>query len=155
MSSGTSVDTVGKAGQAVSSAASVPEAGSPSSPAASTGVNIAPTEPSGLRRRRDDDDKWPVDDPDDEELKVDPQTGLRRGKRIIKTVTAAILLFTVGSIMLWLGIKNLNVDKDRAVGMIVVGSLAFLPGSYATFILIGAWCRWDGYRYSDLPSYDD
>lgn len=57
--------------------------------------------------------------------------------------------------MLWLGIKNLNVDKDRAIGMIVVGSLAFLPGSYATFILIGAWCRWDGYRYSDLPSYDD
>lgn len=83
-------------------------------------------------------------------------TGERRqGKRIIKTVTAALSLFAIGSIMIWLGVNSLPVDHDRGVAMLVLGSLTFIPGSYASFVLLGAWCRWDGYRYSDLPSYDD
>lgn len=32
---------------------------------------------------------------------------------------------------------------------------AFIPGSYATYQLYGAWMRWPGYRYSYVPSYDD
>lgn len=84
----------------------------------------------------------------------DPSTGKPK-KRIVKTVTAAIVLFTVGSIMIWLGTKNLYVDRERAIAMLVLGSLMFIPGSYASFILFGAWRRWAGYRYEDLPSYDD
>jgi hypothetical protein len=81
--------------------------------------------------------------------------GRPAGKRIIKTVLAAIVLFAIGSVMLWQGLKALPIDKDRGIAMIVVGAIAFLPGSYASFILLGAWCRWEGYSYQDLPSYDE
>jgi hypothetical protein len=34
-------------------------------------------------------------------------------------------------------------------------SLVFLPGSYASFTLYGAWRRWPGYDYGQIPSYDN
>jgi hypothetical protein len=33
--------------------------------------------------------------------------------------------------------------------------VVFLPGSYASFILFGAWMRWRGFTYDMIPSYDD
>ena len=33
--------------------------------------------------------------------------------------------------------------------------LAFIPGSYATFQLYGAYKGWKGYRYDAVPSYDE
>ena len=81
--------------------------------------------------------------------------GVRPKRAIIKTVMAAVILFAVGSVMLWLGSQALFVDRDRGIAMLVLGSLTFIPGSYATWTLIGAWCRWRNYHYSDLPSYDD
>ena len=32
---------------------------------------------------------------------------------------------------------------------------AFIPGSYASYILVGACRGWKGYHYGDVPSYDD
>jgi len=81
--------------------------------------------------------------------------GSTRGRTIIKTVTAAIVLFVIGSVMLWLGVRTLPSDRDRAIGMLVTGSLAFIPGSYACWVLLGAALRWPGYSYDQLPSYDD
>lgn len=78
-----------------------------------------------------------------------------RHRKMTKTVMAAVSLFTLGSVMLWLGVKNLGVDQERAIAMLVVGSLAFLPGSYASWNLFGAWRRWAGYSYDAIPSYDD
>jgi hypothetical protein len=46
-------------------------------------------------------------------------------------------------------------EFDRAVAMIVVGALAFVPGSYAVWNLVGAARGWRGYSYDHLPSYDD
>ena len=135
------------------------QAGSPPTPSSRVipvrdGAGGAAAQPAARVSAAPREGSLPTGD-DDDSTAVDPQTGLQRGKRIIKTVTAAVLLFAVGSIMLWLGLTTLPTDKDRAIGMLVIGGLAFLPGSYATFILLGAWCRWDGYRYGDLPSYDD
>lgn len=31
----------------------------------------------------------------------------------------------------------------------------FLPGSYASLNLLGAYLGWSGYDYSSVPSYDD
>jgi hypothetical protein len=81
--------------------------------------------------------------------------GGTRGRTIIKTVTAAVVLFVLGSVMLWLGVRTLPNDRDRAIGMLVTGSLAFIPGSYACWVLVGACMRWPGYSYDQLPSYDD
>jgi Transmembrane proteins 230/134 len=115
------------------------------------------------RRPNDfDDSGWPeerevsgeFDAPGSGSDLYEPAIGRPR-RRFVKTITAAVLLFTVGSVMLWLGVKNLYVDKDRAIAMLVLGGLMFIPGSYASFILLGSWLQWAGYRAEDLPSYDD
>ena len=36
-----------------------------------------------------------------------------------------------------------------------IGGLMFLPGSYASWILYGAWKRWPGYEFHQVPSYDE
>ena len=67
--------------------------------------------------------------------------------------------------------------KDRGLAMIILGcisinftsnnlnsshltdsapnSAVFIPGSYASTVLFGAWRGWPGYEYSMIPSYDD
>jgi hypothetical protein len=72
-----------------------------------------------------------------------------------KTILAAVLLFTVGSLMLYLGLQALPTERERGLGMLVTGSLAFLPGSYACWIILGSLAGWRGYVMEDLPSYDD
>jgi hypothetical protein len=64
-------------------------------------------------------------------------------------------LFTLGSVMLAYGVPELNRDKDRGIAMVVLGSIAFLPGVYACWVLLGAYLRWPGYSYDQLPSYDE
>lgn len=79
--------------------------------------------------------------------------------RMKKTVAAAVGLFVVGTVLLVVGVPNLRSsdqeEHDRSVAMTVLGSLTFLPGSYACWLLLGAWCGWPGYSYRDIPSYDD
>ena len=58
-------------------------------------------------------------------------------------------------VMLVFGVRSLREDYDRAVAMIVLGSLTFIPGSYSTYILYGAWRKWPHYRWDSVPSYDD
>ena len=57
--------------------------------------------------------------------------------------------------MLYYGVQELGRDHDRAIPMLIVGSISFLPGSYATFQLFGAWRRWPGYSYESIPNYDE
>jgi hypothetical protein len=71
------------------------------------------------------------------------------------TIGAAVALFTVGSLMLYYGVLALPTEKDRAIGMLVTGALAFIPGSYATWTIFGAWMGWRGYDMHELPSYDE
>ena len=71
-----------------------------------------------------------------------------------KTILAAGFLFTVGSLLIVLGVSMLGDDRDRALAMIITGSLAFLPGVYATTIVVGERLGWPGYSVMDLPSYD-
>ena len=57
--------------------------------------------------------------------------------------------------MIYYGVGALHDDFERGVSMCTVGSIAFIPGSYATAILFGAWRRWPGYSFESLPSYDE
>ena len=80
----------------------------------------------------------------------------RRRRIPPKTCTAAILLFTAGTLLIIFGMRlYYNGDRDRAISTLTIGSLCFLPGSYASWILFGAWNRWPGYEYHQVPSYDD
>lgn len=92
-------------------------------------------------------------------------------------------------IFLALGIPELQAGTERALPMVIIGSIcawswrpgvrrrlscpdrrmsagpgpspppapraAFIPGSYAVWTLYGAWRRWPGYRYSQVPAFDD
>lgn len=78
-----------------------------------------------------------------------------RPRSMKKTITAAVLLFLVGSLMLYYGVQALSTDKDRAISMLVIGTLTFLPGSYASWIIFGSCMGWRGYDMTELPSYDD
>ena len=80
-----------------------------------------------------------------------------------KTTIWVLCMFTLGSIMLLLGFGQYydswfgTSRKDGKIGlyMIGLGSLMFIPGSYATYILYGTWNRWDGFSYTMIPDYCD
>ncbi len=46
-------------------------------------------------------------------------------------------------------------NDDRGFTLMILGGVMFLPGSYASFILFGAWLGWRGFDYNMVPSYDD
>lgn len=80
-----------------------------------------------------------------------------------KTTLAALGMLLVGSVFLILGITTFLTslmgskaeDRDRGLAMVVLGSLMFIPGSYASCVLYGAYRGWPGYEYNQIPSYDE
>ena len=79
----------------------------------------------------------------------------RRRRVPPRTCTAAILLFTFGTILVLSGLNVMyNGERSRGVQIVVIGGLMFIPGSYASWILFGAWYRWPGYEFHQVPSYD-
>ena len=78
-----------------------------------------------------------------------------RPRSVAWTVFAAASLFALGSLMLFYGVQALRTEYDRGVAMCAVGALAFLPGSYASWHLFGAWAGWRGFEYDMVASYDD
>jgi Transmembrane proteins 230/134 len=79
----------------------------------------------------------------------------QRAFKRIKTLLAAIILFVIGSVLLYFGVKDFNTDRERSLPLIILGSITFIPGSYATTIFIGSFLGWRGYNFETLPSYDD
>ena len=75
------------------------------------------------------------------------------------TTAAAVFMLVAGSAFLITGLyiyfSNLRVGSDRGLAMVLLGFLMFTPGSYASFVLYGAYRGWTGYDYSQIPSYDD
>ena len=75
------------------------------------------------------------------------------------TTAAALFMLIAGSSFLTTGLyiyfSNLRVGSDRGLAMVLLGFLMFTPGSYASFVLYGAYHGWTGYDYSQIPSYDD
>jgi hypothetical protein len=75
------------------------------------------------------------------------------------TTAAAVFMLIAGTAFLTTGLyiyfSNLRVGSDRGLAMVLLGFLMFTPGSYASFVLYGAYSGWTGYDYSQIPSYDD
>jgi hypothetical protein len=57
--------------------------------------------------------------------------------------------------MLYFGVKALPGERDRAIPMLIVGSIAFIPGLYACVVIVGTLLGYPQFDYHDLPSYDD
>ena len=75
------------------------------------------------------------------------------------TTIAAVIMLSVGSVFLRLGITSIWTSKGNDLGRnasaLLLGSLLFIPGSYSSFILYGSWVGWNGFSYDQVPSYDD
>jgi hypothetical protein len=41
--------------------------------------------------------------------------------------------------------------------ILIVGSILLLPGAFSCYIYFGAWMKWQGFKYSQVPSlhFDD
>ena len=77
-------------------------------------------------------------------------------RRKKKTILAAVTLLFIGTVLIFTGLGVFySGDREKALPMFVVGGITFLPGSYASFNLYGAWAGWYGYDWDYLPSYDD
>eukprot|EP00611_Tribonema_gayanum_P013148 TRINITY_DN23956_c0_g1_i1.p2 TRINITY_DN23956_c0_g1~~TRINITY_DN23956_c0_g1_i1.p2 ORF type:complete len:143 (+),score=63.07 TRINITY_DN23956_c0_g1_i1:38-466(+) len=75
-----------------------------------------------------------------------------------KTTFAAALMLIGGSALslagaaLWL---LEPAERERAYALLLIGGILFLPGSYASVNIFGAYMGWPGYSYDAIPSYDD
>ena len=110
---------------------------------------IAPTFSMGRDRRDSNEDR--------DRLAAADAGGMSPPRRVTRTVLAAVVLFTVGSLFLVYGVHALATaaDYDRGVAMVVIGTITFLPGIYACTVIAGTLLGWPGYDVRDLPSYDD
>lgn len=77
-----------------------------------------------------------------------------------KTTMAAICMFVSGIIFLCCGLyifynRNKSKGGDQGISMMVLGGMMLIPGSYATCIIYGTYQGWNGYDYSQIPSYDE
>jgi hypothetical protein len=85
----------------------------------------------------------------------------RGGKRIRfpwRTITAAVVMLVVGIGLLIAGFVQLALrdpEQARTLGFLVMGALLFIPGSYSSVLLFGAFRRWPGYDWDAVPSYED
>uniref|UniRef100_K3X3J5 Transmembrane protein 230 n=1 Tax=Globisporangium ultimum (strain ATCC 200006 / CBS 805.95 / DAOM BR144) TaxID=431595 RepID=K3X3J5_GLOUD len=79
----------------------------------------------------------------------------RRKKFPIRTGLAAVSLFTLGSIMIFASTRIGLDGEHRGLSFLILGLIAFIPGSYASYQLYGSYKGWKGYDYSQIPSYDD
>lgn len=64
-----------------------------------------------------------------------------------------------GLVFLVLGLSSMlsnTVDTGgRGISLAILGGIMFLPGAYASYILLGIYLRWDNFDGTMLPSYDD
>ncbi|TMW69808.1 hypothetical protein Poli38472_001964 [Pythium oligandrum] len=84
-----------------------------------------------------------------------PEYDYRKKKFPIRTGIAAIVLFTLGSVLIWVSTRIGLDGEQRGLSFFILGLIAFIPGSYATVQLYGSFKGWKGYDYSQIPSYDD
>ena len=80
-----------------------------------------------------------------------------------RTTIWVLLMLLFGTVLVTLGIGQhydywfgeSDTEVRFGLSMIGLGSFMFIPGSYGTYILYGAYSRWDGFLYSQLPDYGD
>ena len=80
-----------------------------------------------------------------------------------RTTAWVLCMLLIGTILITLGLGQFydawfgDEEKEDHIGlsMICMGSFMFIPGIYATYTLYGAWNRWDGFSYTQIPNYGD
>eukprot|EP00658_Telonema_sp_P-2_P014474 TRINITY_DN1549_c0_g1_i7.p1 TRINITY_DN1549_c0_g1~~TRINITY_DN1549_c0_g1_i7.p1 ORF type:complete len:107 (-),score=8.27 TRINITY_DN1549_c0_g1_i7:327-647(-) len=69
----------------------------------------------------------------------------------LRQVLLSLFLLGIGTTFLIAGPLSLNSDYDRGVAFIVLGVVAFLPGSFSMFVMVQVQRGMRGYSYAQLP----
>ncbi|XP_029459912.1 transmembrane protein 230 [Rhinatrema bivittatum] len=77
-----------------------------------------------------------------------------------KAIALATVLFMIGTLLIVIGALLLagyiiKEDTDRAIPVLIIGILVFLPGFYHLRIAYYASKGYRGYSYDDIPDFDD
>uniref|UniRef100_A0A8C6XIN1 Transmembrane protein 230 n=1 Tax=Naja naja TaxID=35670 RepID=A0A8C6XIN1_NAJNA len=77
-----------------------------------------------------------------------------------KAIALATVLFLIGTLLIIIGALLLagyisQGGTDRAVPVLIIGILVFLPGFYHLRIAYFASKGYRGYSYDDIPDFDD
>ncbi|KAM9249804.1 transmembrane protein 230 isoform 2-T2 [Trichechus inunguis] len=77
-----------------------------------------------------------------------------------KAIALATVLFLIGAFLIIIGSLLLagyisKMGADRAVPVLIIGILVFLPGFYHLRIAYYASKGYRGYSYDDIPDFDD
>ncbi|KAI8066320.1 UPF0414 transmembrane protein C20orf30-like protein [Gongronella butleri] len=78
-----------------------------------------------------------------------------------KAIGLATLLFSVGSMLIVLGVMiklgyiTSDVWLDRGIPFLVLGSIMFIPGAYHLYLAYYAYHETPGYDFSMIPEWDD
>mmetsp|Transcript_21436 Transcript_21436/g.39986 ORF Transcript_21436/g.39986 Transcript_21436/m.39986 type:complete len:158 (-) Transcript_21436:231-704(-) len=66
-----------------------------------------------------------------------------------------VAFITTGAVFYW-GSDGTE-RHARGKDILIVGCILLLPGAYTSYIYFGAWMKWQGFKYSQVPSlhYDD
>ncbi|KFQ16736.1 PREDICTED: transmembrane protein 230 [Merops nubicus] len=77
-----------------------------------------------------------------------------------KAIALAVVLFMIGTFLIIIGALLLAgyISKggtDRAIPVLIIGTLVFLPGFYHLRIAYCASRGYRGYSYDDIPDFDD
>lgn len=79
----------------------------------------------------------------------------------IKSISIAIILFVLGTLMLTLGSLMLAgvIDQGggsfRAAPLMVIGSMIFIPGAYNVRTAYYAWKGYRGFSYADIAGFGE
>lgn len=82
-------------------------------------------------------------------------------KAPIKSIIVAIILFMVGTIFLTFGslmlagVINQGGGSFRAMPLMVIGSIIFIPGAYNVRTAYYAWKGYHGYSYADIAGFGE
>eukprot|EP01112_Ceratiomyxa_fruticulosa_P009280 TRINITY_DN2419_c0_g1_i2.p1 TRINITY_DN2419_c0_g1~~TRINITY_DN2419_c0_g1_i2.p1 ORF type:complete len:130 (-),score=11.98 TRINITY_DN2419_c0_g1_i2:158-547(-) len=73
------------------------------------------------------------------------------------TITAALLLLIVGTVLLGFGAHSFiynTLSGSNTIPLLVVGCICFIPGIYQTTLFIKIMLDSPGYSFDQMPSYD-
>lgn len=73
-----------------------------------------------------------------------------------RTALVAVFLFALGATFITLGAAHFwHHDRSTAAAFMAIGLVSFLPGSYASFMLVQALRGVPGYRLDEIAHWDD
>ena len=83
----------------------------------------------------------------------DPVPGWRTIATSVVCLITGFILFTIGAVYKWS--SDGSEKHNQGMDLIIVGAILLVPGSFSCWVLIGAWMKWPGYFYHQVPRMEN